>query len=212
MNDVTKRSVQLIEKAIQNLRSTLNEQLALLEKDLKSSSGDVHAKTAERKSFVKNLALDRKLTEIWEEVKYYPSWRNRDDWFKHCQCEIEDPQGEKREKEQDVSFLLNGHRYIFTYRDDGGTTGFDGEYFHHTKLSLRDATNKVLIEINISIDYDEMGSVLKPFGVSAFISGDWIQDFLECYERLQANEKERNIRQKYDSEKVAELKIKFDIE
>ena len=212
MNDDTKRSVQLIEEAIQNLRATLNEQLARLEEGLKSSSGNVHAKVSERKSLARSLALDRKLTEIWEEVKYYPSWRNRDDWLKHRQCEIEDPQGEKREKELDVSFLLNGHRYMFTYRDDGGTTDFDGENFHHTKLLLRDATKKVLIEINISVDYDEVGSALNPFDVSAFIAGGWIQDFLECYERLQANKKERNIRQKYDSEKVADLKKQFDIE
>lgn len=212
MNDDTKRSVRLIEAAIQNLRATLNEQLAQLEEGLKSSSGDIHEKVTERKSLARNLALDQKLTDIWEEVKYYPSWRNLDDWLKHRQCAIDDPQGDKREKEVDVSFLLNGHRYKFTYRDDGGTTGFDGEYFHHTQLALRDATNRVLIEINISIDYDEVGSVLKPFDVSAFIVGDWIQDFLTCYERLQATKKERNIRQKYDSENVADLKNRFNIE
>jgi len=209
MNEDAKRSVRLIEEAIQNLRATLNEQLARLEEELKSSSGDVHTKVGERKSLARSLALDQKLTDIWEEVKYYPTWYNRDDWLKHRQCEIDDPQGDTREKEIDVSFLLNGHRYKFTYRDDGGTAGFD--YFHHTQLSLRDATDRVLIEINISIDCDETGSVLKPFDVSAFVVGDWIQDFLACYERLQANKKERNIRQKYDSEKVTDLKNRFNI-
>jgi hypothetical protein len=204
--------VRLIEEAIQNLRATLNEQLARLEEGLKSSSGDVHAKVAERKSLARSLALDQKLTDIWEEVKYYPTWCNRDDWLKHRQCEVDDPQGYKREKEVDVAFLLNCHRYKFTYRDDGGTTGFDGDYFHHTQLSLRDTTNRVLIEINISIDYDEVGSVLKPFDVSAFVVGDWIQDFLACYERLQANKKERDIRQQYDFEKVADLKNRFNME
>ena len=212
MNNDTKRSVQLIEAAIQNLQATLSEHLAQLEESLKYSSGDVHTKVAERKSFARNLALDQKLTEIWEEVKYYPSWRNRDDWLKYRQCEVDDPQEDKREKELEVSFLLNGHRYKFTYCDDGGTTGFDGDYFHHTRLSLRNATNNILIEINISIEHDDVGSTLKPFDVSAFIAGSWIQDFLACYERLQANKKARDIKQKYDSEKVTELKNKFGIE
>ena len=57
-----------------------------------------------------------------------------------------------------------------------------------------------------------MGSVLKPFDVSTFIPGTWIQDFLESYERLQANNKARDIKQKYDLEKVAELKNKFGVE
>lgn len=212
MNDDSKRSVQLIEAAIQNLRSTLNEQLARLEEDLKFSSGDVHTKVAARKSMARNLALDRKLTEIWEEVKYYPTRRNSDDWLKHRLCEIDDPEGDKREQELDVSFLLNGHRYKFTYCDDGGTTLPDGDYFYHTRLSLRDATNNLSIEIDISIEHDYVGSVLKLFDVSAFIAGPWIQDFRECYERFHANKKARDVTQKYDPEKVSELKNKFGLE
>jgi hypothetical protein len=196
-NDVTKKSISLIEAAIQNLRATLNEQLARLEENLKYSSGDVHTKVAERKSLARNLALDKKLTEIWEEYRI---------------CEIEDPQEHKLEHEIDVSFLLNGNGYKFTYRDDGGNTLPDGEYFHHTRLSLRDTTNRVLIEINISVDFQPYGNVLEPFDVSAFVVGDWIQDFLLCYERLQAKKKEQNIRQTYDSKKIAELKNRFDID
>lgn len=211
MNYDAMRSVQLIEEAIQNFRATLGKQLSQLEESLKSSQGDVHAKVAEKKRLARNLALDQKLTEIWEEVKYYPGWCNRDDWLKHRQCEIEDPREEKREKELDVSFLLNGKRYKFTYHDDG-STNFFGEHSHHTQLSLRDAANRVLIEINISIDSNKMGIALKPFGVSAFVAGDWIQDFLVCYEQFQANKKEHDIRQMYDSEKTAELKNRFDIE
>jgi len=204
MND---RSIQLIEEAIQNLSATLNEQLGRLEEDLKSSSGDVHAKVAERLSFAKNLALGRKLTEIWEEVKFYPGLCKRDDWLIHRQCEIDYPYDDHREKEWDVSFLLNVSQYKFTYSYDGAKTRA-GYYFHHPQLSLRDAANKVLIEIAI-IPEDKL---YRTFSVIAFIPGSWIQDFLECYERFQANKKERAIRQEYDPEKVAELKNKFGIE
>ncbi len=212
MNQKPNKALQLIEAAVQNLRTILNEQLVLLEESLRSSSGDVHAMVAERKSLARKLKLDRKLTEIWEEVKYYPGWAKREEWPKHRLCEIDDPRVDKRDKEQDVSLLLNGHSYTFTYLDKGGTTRFDGDYFHQTHLSLRDASNSLLIEIHISVEHDEYGSVLKPFDVSAFIPGGWIQDFLECYEKFQANKKARDIKQKYDSGKVVELKDKFGLE
>lgn len=212
LNDDTRRSVQIIEEAIQNLRAVLDEQLSQLEASFKAGSNDIHEKVAERKRFAENLELDRKLASIWEEVRPYPMWRDRDDWSELRMAEIEDPQKEEREKEQDVSFLLNGHRYTFTYHDDGGTMGFSGEPYHHTRLSLRDSTNKVFIEIKLSVEYDEVGSWRKPIDVRAFIPGDWIQDFLECYERLQVNRKERDIRQRYDFEKVTELKNRFGIE
>lgn len=145
-------------------------------------------------------------------MKYYPGWAKREEWLKDRLCEIDDPKAEKRDKEQDISFLLNGHSYMFTYLDKGGTTGFDGDYFHHTHLSLRDASNSLLIEINISVEHDDYGSALKPFDVSGFIPGAWVQDFLECYEKFQANMKARDTKQKYDSGKVAELKNKFGLE
>jgi hypothetical protein len=212
MNDETKRSAQLIETAIKNLQATLNEQLACLEESFKSTSGDINTKVAERKSLARSLQLDKKLTELWEEVKYYPNLFKSNDRLKHRLCEIDDPHGDKREKELEVCFTLNGHRYKFTYRDGGSTTGFDGDYFHHAQLSVRDETNATLIEIKISIEHDHVGSVLKPFDVSAFVPGRWIQDFLECYERFQANKKARDLKKKYDPAKVSELRQKFGLD
>jgi hypothetical protein len=212
MNQEPNKAQPLIEAAVQNLRTILNEQLVLLEESLRSSSGDVHAMVAERKSLVRKLKLDQKLTEIWEEVKYYPGVAKQKDSLKYRLCEIDDPKAEKRDKEHDISFLLNGHSYTFTYLDKGGMTGFDGDYFHHTNLSLRDASNSLLIEINISVERDDYGSVLKPFEVMGFIPGAWIQDFLECYEKFQTNKKIRDIKKKYDSGKMAELKNRFGLE
>lgn len=212
MNQEPNKAQPLIEAAVQNLRTILNEQLVLLEESLRSSSGDVHAMVAERKSLVRKLKLDQKLTEIWEEVKNYPGWAKREESLKYRLCEIDDPKAQKRDKEQDISFLLNGHSYMFTYLDEGGTTGFDGDYLHHTHLSLCDASDCLLIEINISVEHDHYGSALKPFDIMGFIPGAWIQDFLECYEKFQANKKMRDIKQKYDSDKMAELKNKFGLE
>lgn len=212
MNQEPNDALPLIEAAVENLRKVLNEQLVLLEESLRSSSGDVHTMVAERESLAKKLKLDRKLTKIWEEVKYYPGWAIGENWLEHRLCEIDDPKAKKRGKEQDVTFRLNGNSYMFTYLDEGGKTDWDGEYFHYTKLALRDASNSLLIEFNINLLRDDYGSTLYPLAVSGFIPGSWIQDFLECYEKFQANKKAQVIKQKYDSGQVAELKKKFGLE
>ena len=67
----------------------------------------------------------------------------------------------------------------------------------------------LLIEIHISVEHIEFGSILEPFDVSAFIPGAWVQDFLECYERFQVNKKAREIARKYDPSKIDDLKKRF---
>ena len=214
MNYEAQKASERIEVAVQNLRSTLNEQLSDLEQSLKAASGDIHAKVAERKSFARNLHLDQKLMEIYEEVKYYPNWSTREDWLqsKYSLCEIDEPKGETRDKERDISFKLNSHAYKLTYHDEGSSIGFDGDYVHYTQLSLRDSFDNLLIEINISVDVDPFGLISKPIDISAFVPSTWIQDFLECYEKFQANKKARDIREKYDQQKVQTLKEKFGLE
>lgn len=213
MNHETLQTSERIESAVQNLRTTLKEELSDLERNLKAASGDIHAKVAELKSLCKKLQLDQKLLAIYEEVKNYPQWSTREDWLqsKYRLCEIDDPKGAEREKERDISFSLHGHLYKLTYHDEGSRLIF-GDYVHLTQLSLRDGFNNLLIEIRISVDVDQFGVMSKPDDVNAFVPGTWMQDILECYEKFQANKTARNIREKYDQEKVQNLKEKFGIE
>src|SRR5213594_2591240 len=108
MGDDTSKAFERIQAAIQDLRSALSERVMRLEKTLREGSGDVHSKVAARKKIIEQLQLDQKITEIFQELQYYPTWSEKDDWLEHRLCEIDDPKGEKREKESDVSFLLNG--------------------------------------------------------------------------------------------------------
>ena len=162
MEDHLSKAYQQIDRTLQNLRSMLTEHLAELEKALKDASGDVHSKVAERKSQARKLQLDEKLTQLFDELKYYPSRSKREDWAISRLCEIDNPEEERIDKETHVQFLLTGRVYRFTYLDKGGSTGFDGRYFHHTKLSLKDESGKLLIEIKIALEHDYV-TVLKPF-------------------------------------------------
>lgn len=210
MTDDIKRSPLSIEVAIQDLRSALSEQVSRLEENFKANSGDITAKVAERKAFAQRLSLDKKLVEIWEEVRYYPVLYKRQDWLKDRLCEIDNPQGDNRANELEVTFLLNSHPYRLIYRDEGGKTDFEGEYYHHSRLSLHNLN--LLMEVHISVERIGIGAMLEPFDISAFIPGLWVQDFLECYEIFQANKKARDIAKKYDPSKVGDLKKRFGLE
>jgi hypothetical protein len=215
MNDQLGKTYQQIEEATQNLRSALNNHLAEFERTLREDSGDVNAKVEERKYQARQLQFDKKLTELFDEIKYYPNWSQREDWLSIRLCEIDNPEGTKIDNETQVAFLLRGQAYRFIYLDEGRRTGFDGDDFHHTQLSLRDHAGRLLIEIDISVEYDHFWvttTELKPFGVSAFLPGPWIQDFLECYEKFQANKKARELKRKYEEGKVRELKEKLGLQ
>ena len=215
MNNQLSRTYQQIEEAIQNLHSALNNHLAELERTLREDSGDVLSKVEERKHQARQLQLDKKLTELFDEIKFYPSWSQREDWLSFRLCEIDNPEGSKIENETQVAFLLGGQAYRFIYLDGGGRTGFDGADEHYTQLSLRDHAGRLLIEIEISVEYDHFWittTKLMPFGVSAFLPGPWIQDFLECYESFQGNKKARELKRKYEEGKVRELKEKFGLQ
>ena len=198
------KATERIEMAVQHLRSTLNKQLSNLENNLKTTSGDIHEVVEERKRLAKQLQLDQKLTEIYEEVKLYPTWSQWD-----VDCEIDNPKGEKRDKENDISFSLNGHAYKFTFYDEDS---MGSDYLPRARLSLRDGFDKLLIEIKVTFS-EHVGSVglllWKPCDVSAFVPGAWIQDFLEFYEKFLANIKQRNLKEKYKQQTVKDLKNKF---
>ena len=199
MDEGAKIPLPSVEAAIMSLRAALNEEVLLLEETFRTNSGDINSKVAERKAFAKRLALDKKITEIWEEIRYYPSPSRL--------CEIDNPQRDKRENETELTFVLNSHHYRFVYWDEGGKTGFDGDYYHHAKLSLHNV--RLLMEISLSVERIEIGCILEPFDVTAFIPGAWVEDFLECYERFQVNKRARDIARQYDPTKVSDLRKRF---
>ncbi|MFZ3066339.1 MAG: hypothetical protein WA277_13780 [Nitrospirota bacterium] len=211
MNDEINKSTERFKACIDKLRDSLNTELANLEKALKDQSGDIHHRVAERQELARELELDKKLCEIYEEIKHYPSWSGRDDWLKYRHYEIDDPKEEKIEHEHHIQFDLGNKHYELVYTDKGSSTGFDGDYFHHTHLRLLDSSGITLIGINISVEIDYIRE-LKPFSVDAFKPGDWIQDILESYELYQANKKKKEIVEKYDHNKIKDLKDNFDLD
>jgi hypothetical protein len=204
-------STEKINDAILNLQNVFNHELQEMEERLKKGTGNVHQKVQERKRIARELRLDKKLVEIYEEIKHYPSWSKRDDWLTCRDFEIEDPQVSEVEHEKTISFDFKENHYSLKYFDDGSSTDFDGEYFHYTKLTLQDNFENKLIEINISVEYDYM-TVLSPFDITAFVPGEWMKDFLEGSEQMKCIKKKKELERKYDSDYVSSLKKNFGLE
>ena len=97
-------STEKINDAISNLQNVFDLELQELEEKLKKGSGNVHQKVLERKSIARELKLDKKLIEIYEEIRPYPSWSKRNDMLTYRDFEIEDPQESEAEHEKTISF------------------------------------------------------------------------------------------------------------
>jgi hypothetical protein len=211
MNNEINNSTERLKNCINKMRDSLDSELSHLEEALKKQSGDIHQRVAERQQMAQELGLDKKLCEIYQEIKPYPSWVGRDDYLKYKLFEIDNPTEDKKEHEHHIQFDLSNNHYELVYRDEGSSTGFDGDYFHHTHLKLLDASGITLIGVNISVDVDYTIE-LRPFSIDAFKPGEWIQDILESYELFQAVKKRKDIEEKYDQSKINDLKDNFGLD
>jgi len=201
-----------INDAILNLHDVFRLELDRIEENYKNSTGDIHTRVEERKNMARELKLDKKIIEIYEEIKFYPSWSKKEDWLTHRDFEIENPQAHKKENEETIVFKLKGNQYFLKYFDKGSSIDFDGDYFHHTKLSLFEAnSDKKLFEVNISVESDYI-TELKPFNISSFIPGKWMEDFLEAYEKMNFLKDKKELDRTYDSDEVDSLKKDFGLD
>jgi hypothetical protein len=212
MNTTDPSGIEDIKVAVENLRATLERQLARFEEQTLAASGDVYAQVEARKHAAKELKLDTKLVAIFEEVCYYPGWVSRGAKAADFLCEVQDPAGEKTDGVQKIHIGLGEHRYTLSYEDKGSSSLPDFDYFHHTKLSVFCESGIELITINISVDLDRFGTSLRPFGFEAFRPGLWMKDFLECFEKFEAKKKLRALTERYDSKKNSDLKSRFAVE
>ena len=166
----------------------------------------------------KKIAEDRGLKELvgglyFGEIEHYPSWIKNDNReyvpaivTKSVEEDIKDNEDIKKI----VKITLNSKEYKFTFSESSFSTP-DGEMHNHGKLTLFSGTKKVFV-INASLDDNDYDFDWRPFGIDAFIEGDWIEDFQSLKEAKQKAEKDRSIKRAEDPEKIEKLKQDFGIE
>jgi hypothetical protein len=134
------------------------------------------------------LNLTERLFDIYEEIRFYPSWAvNCPEELCSAVADVDAPQDHRDERA--VAFALNGTRYSFLYT--GRWTTFpDGEGSYYADLRLTDSNGRALY--TLWLEREEFRN--RFIDIKAFVPGPWIADFLELSERITILKRERTLR------------------
>ena len=134
----------------------------------------------------KKIAEDKKIKELISElyfsnIEHFPSWIKTDHNREYVPSIISKAterkeKGGKNDCDKKITeIILDGKEYKFAFQENSFSTP-DGEYNTHGLLELFVGDKKVLA-INASLEHSDYDSKWSPFGIEAFIDGDWIEDF-----------------------------------
>lgn len=169
----------------------------------------------------KGIAEDKKVKELiselyFSEIEHFPSWIKTDHNREYVPVIISKAterkeKGAKGDREKKITeIILNNKEYKFAFQENSFSTP-DGEYNTHGLLELFIADKKVLA-INASLEHSDYDSKWSPFGIEAFIDGDWIDDFRALKKAKEQDDKKRALKEAEDPEKAEKLKRDFGIE
>lgn len=169
----------------------------------------------------KQIAEDKHVKELicglyFGGIEHYPSWIKNDLNREYVPSVISTAteskdKGVKNEREKKITtIVLNDKEYRFSFSEHSFDTP-DGEWNTHGLLELYFEDKKILA-INASLEHSTYDSTWSPFGIEAFIDGDWIADFVALKELKEQSERERAIQTAEDPRKVEEMKKNFGID
>ena len=142
---------------------------------------------------VRQSGLGKALETLLEHTKHWPSWSQREDFRKW----VGFPVGEVLAREQRdegkfkvttttvVCFTYQGGQYAMVFRDSGGTTLPDGEYFHSGTVEFV-SNGETVLGLDISEDSNEFTTNWRYFGVHALRMGPWSKTLLEIAAHIRA--------------------------
>jgi hypothetical protein len=168
----------------------------------------------------KQIAEDKKVKELISElyfsnIEHFPSWIKTDHNREYIPSIISEAV-EKKEKtgkdERDkkiTEIILNDKPYKFVFQENSFSTP-DNAWNTHGLLELF-ANDKKVLAINVSLEHSDYDSNWSPFGIEAFIDGDWIDDFLTLQKAQKEDEKKRALKEAEDPDKTEKLKRNFGI-
>jgi hypothetical protein len=217
MNNANNDVSDKVKAAIENLRKALREQFDFLDATPVLSESDIEKVVAERKQLAKILDLEKKLLDIWDEIRPYPVHFKREDWPKYRKFSIEEPSSQKNEKDkkEDLTFTLFGKNYSLTsVEKDRGFIDYNEESRYPYELILRNAEGELLLATKIFRVHVEDVMFYTTGGLIGFVPGDWLEDYLSEYEKMVVL-KEKSKRDFYDKvrqKKLEDMKQNFGLE
>lgn len=154
--------------------------------------------------FAKENGLDRALIAVWEEIKYYPAWSQREDFSKWNSLELGGIDGLDEGDVKTVIFVTDeGQRFILS---ETRSTGMEGDAYADFSFS-EDGVE--VFAIGCSADYEEYGVNYQCHTISAFRKrGNWASILLRLYGRTRIGREKLSAKTQYF--RADEIKSRFE--
>ena len=179
----------------------------------------IQEEVKKRKMVAENKKVKELISELYfSTIEHFPSWIKTDHNREYVPSIIskaterkeKGAKGAKGDNDKKITeIILNGRDYKFAFQENSFSTP-DGEYHTHGLLELFIGNEKVLA-MDMSLEHSDYDSKWNPFGIEAFIDGDWIDDFSALKKAKQQDEKERALKEAENPEKTEKLKKDFGI-
>ena len=166
------------------------------------------------RDLIRKSGMGDALTLLLEEVKYWPSWSQRDDLIKLVHFPATDIRAREESKEEPfkrattttVSFMYGNKPYGLVFEDRGPSYLPEGEPIRNGTLDFI-AEDAVVLSLNVSNDAD--GHEWHWFDLNALNIGAWTKDLLEiaAHINVATEDSRRHFNEKSDIDKAKKIRL-----
>ena len=166
------------------------------------------------RDLIRRSGIGDALTILLEEVKYWPTWSERDDLVKSVHFPATDIYAKKESKEEPFKrtttttayFKYGDKPYGLVFEDKGPSYIPDGESSMNGTLDFV-AGDTVVLSLNVSNDVE--GHEWRWFDLNAVTIGPWTKDLLEIAAHIKvANaDSRRHFNEKSDIDKAKKIRL-----
>ena len=166
------------------------------------------------RDLIRRSGIGDALTILLEEVKYWPTWSERDDLVKSVHFPATDIHAKKESKEEPfkrtttttVYFMYGDQPYGLVFEDRGPSYLPEGEPSMKGTLDFI-AEDAVVLSLNVSSDAD--GHEWHWFDLNALNIGPWTKDLLEiaAYINIATKDSLRHFNEKSDIDKAKKIRL-----
>lgn len=173
------------------------------EQELETRYSDDLTLKKELSEFARNNRLDVALVDLWEAIKNYPAWFERDDFERLNRLQLSEINGYEDKDTKFVEFSFDGARFKVGFRSWYGMEG-DG----YADFSFFENGDEIFA-IKCSGNYDGDFMHYSCFDVVAFKKrGNWAKVLLSCHQVIQVESERRSTEFKYY--RADEIKSRFE--
>ena len=166
----------------------------------------IYQEVAKRRARAFELGIPKLIGGLYATLRFYPAWQRNVATGDHVCTLVTDIVSHG---ERGVGFTLLGKMYKLEFRRKPNYLPDDDDGMEFADLDLFCNSKKVL---SLRMVLDSLHPEWSAVNVSAFIEGEWIDDFRTLRERMEKEKAEREQRDRCNPERLNALKKDFGIE